>query len=142
MPSHPKSGKQGPSNFKKFLKSAQYQALLENEMRGPSYKPRPSTYEEALEAEYHRNNPDPDHLKADLEAINEDMTSLQTMWARSHERKTIIEFLENRIIPMKDIRIENALCLGLGTFENSSYQQLLIFETVVDALSKKSPTKG
>ena len=123
-----------------------------------SSQPPSPTYEEKLWAQYDaRHNPDPKVLAKRLDSMHKDIRSIEEKWKSSEHREAILEFLDECILPIDGFRIENALCLGLGSFgwvmpeeyatepspraewfvKNHSFHQLLVFETVVDVLSKR-----
>ncbi|MCJ1308493.1 hypothetical protein MMC25_002146 [Agyrium rufum] len=85
---------------------------------------------------------------------------MKSKWDHSPDQKLIIHFLENKILRTGHVQIDKALCLGLGCFgsrdlpeyygteisgehgkfwaDNFSFIQLLVFETVVNVLGRKS----
>ena len=121
----------------------------------------PLSYEAKLEAMYaFRDRSDPEYLEGTLKSMNEDIMSITPKWTKSSDRQELVDLLERILPTLDDKAIENALCLGLGSFQtvlpesygrescpagpmyqyyvkNFTFLQLLIFETVIDALSTR-----
>ena len=128
-----------------------------------SEEPKSPTYEEKLEAMFEdRDNPHPIWLADEVRSMHADIASITPKWEKSPHRKAMLDFLAKIAVPADDFQIANALCLGLGTLEdvedeingteaagprsefwvkNGSFFQLLVFETVVNALSEETCLK-
>jgi hypothetical protein len=89
----------------------------------------------------------------DLSAINSECDQLSTEWNSSKTKKDLTTYVGSDILTQKELSLNAALCLGLGTMgasseagsdksllageRNTSLNQLLAFETVLECLRGK-----
>ncbi|MCJ1308038.1 hypothetical protein MMC25_001688 [Agyrium rufum] len=106
---------------------------------------------------------DTETLETKIQRYDDNLKSIQEKWVDSPQRASLIDFIEEKILPMTDLDVDSALCLGLGPLDqlywpeyftheisgergrfwadNFCFIQLLVFETVVDTLKRKFDIK-
>ena len=134
------------------------------------WAPHSPPLEDFLQRYYHLHYdhdapPDSEGQAKALASLHIHMDYIKDKWGKSPKREMLVEAVKKKILPAGRVEIENALCLGIGSFEkvefaeyygseisgdkgefwanNFSFIQLLVFETVLDVLSMRvASSKG